>query len=306
MENSREQVPRALSDSALVRHARRQWMFQEPEGEPEQVGPGGVKARTTPLKLEEVSNGSLHEGKITKRTRRGVLIDFGSVSQGLVRWKDLEGVPRKLLQKGEVLSNLEVQKVNMAKKHVFLHLIPVGHDGDELEETRYGDIISRIANWASVALPPRDDEQCTAQKAVTTRSRRQRRRQRSSRSDWTGQRGSDERKARAWRAAEACADWPTEAWHQQGWHWEAESWDTGNTQASWGARAGNSWNEWGQACWDSWDAAERDLWEYDREKAQNGQHKTWKARSPPGLWPADTGQRTWHPAVRHANRKGYR
>eukprot|EP00930_Biecheleria_cincta_P040039 TRINITY_DN27469_c0_g2_i1.p1 TRINITY_DN27469_c0_g2~~TRINITY_DN27469_c0_g2_i1.p1 ORF type:complete len:492 (-),score=81.61 TRINITY_DN27469_c0_g2_i1:175-1581(-) len=300
MGNSREQVPRALSDSALIRHARRQWMFQEPEGEPEQVGPGGVKARTTPLKLEEVSNGSLHEGMITKCTRRGVLIDFGSVSQGLVRWKDLRGVPKKLLQKGEVLSNLEVQRVDLEKKHVFLHLIPVGHDGEELEETVYDAIISRIANWASVALPSRDGEPRTSEKA-SKRRRRRRQQQQSSRSEWSCQRGSDEPKARTWRTAEVRADVPTEAWHQQAWHWDAHSWDTGNTQASWGARAGNSWDQWGQACWDTWNAAEEQPWDYDGEKAKSRQQKPGKAAGKG----RDNGQRAWHSAARHANRKGY-
>lgn len=283
MANCKERVPRAFSDSALVRHARRQAMLQEPEGEQEQVGPGGVKVRTTPLKLEEVNNGSLHEGMIAKCTRKGVLIDFGSVSQGLVRWKDLRGVPKKLLQKGEVLSNLEVQKVDMEKKHVFLHLVPVGHDGEELEETVYGDILCRIANWASVALPPQDSDQSAAKEA--TGKRRRRRRPQSSRTEWRGQRGSAE----------------SQAWHQQAWHWDAQPWDVGDTQASWGARVGDSWDQWEQASWDSWYAAEQQSWDYDREKAQSSQQKPEKAASKG----RDTGRRTWYSAGRHADRKGY-
>ncbi|CAE8616052.1 unnamed protein product [Polarella glacialis] len=153
----RELAPRALSDSVL---ARRRLLglqsLQEAEDSPsEGVGPGGVKAKkaTRKLPIEELVEGSLFEGQIVRTNRLGLLVDIGATQLGLLRWKLVRGVPKNLLQAGEALANLEVHQIQIKKRRFSLYLMAVGHDGEELEETGYLDILARIASWAGVVMP---------------------------------------------------------------------------------------------------------------------------------------------------------
>ncbi|CAE7295481.1 unnamed protein product [Symbiodinium sp. CCMP2456] len=130
--------------------------------------PGGVK-RQAPLCLSQLSTEKLYEGKIviafklgyspalgptTKGSHRAVqvadrmrlLVDINADVLGLLRWKHVKGVPRKLLKAGGNLANLRVEKVR--GERLTLRLECIGLPGQTFEETEYPDIVARVYDWA--------------------------------------------------------------------------------------------------------------------------------------------------------------
>ncbi|CAE7443654.1 unnamed protein product [Symbiodinium microadriaticum] len=71
--------------------------------------PGGVKQQA-PLCLSQLSTEKLYEGKIVIAFKLGLLVDINADVLGLLRWKNVKGVPRKLLKEGGNLANLRVEK----------------------------------------------------------------------------------------------------------------------------------------------------------------------------------------------------
>eukprot|EP00927_Polykrikos_kofoidii_P065691 TRINITY_DN61424_c0_g1_i1.p1 TRINITY_DN61424_c0_g1~~TRINITY_DN61424_c0_g1_i1.p1 ORF type:complete len:458 (+),score=59.92 TRINITY_DN61424_c0_g1_i1:176-1549(+) len=104
------------------------------------------------IPVSELSVGALMEGKIVRISALGLLVDVGATALGLLKRKDCQNVPRRLLRRGEVLSNLQVLSVDGEKGRFTLRVKSV--DGSTLEELVYIDVLELIAGWASVDLPP--------------------------------------------------------------------------------------------------------------------------------------------------------
>jgi len=98
--------------------------------------------------LSGLNGTKLYEGNVVKVLPTGVLVDIGIQVPGLLRWKSLKGVPRKMCQKGCPLANLRVHQVNYVQLQFELHLKGVGQGFDTFEEDDYDDIVSRVFHWA--------------------------------------------------------------------------------------------------------------------------------------------------------------
>ncbi|CAE7540024.1 unnamed protein product, partial [Symbiodinium microadriaticum] len=75
-----------------------------------------------------------------------LLVDINADVLGLLRWKHVKGVPRKLLKEGGNLANLRVEKVR--GQRLTLRLECIGLPGQTVEETEYPDIVARVYDWA--------------------------------------------------------------------------------------------------------------------------------------------------------------
>ncbi|CAE7455689.1 unnamed protein product, partial [Symbiodinium microadriaticum] len=78
-----------------------------------------------------------------------LLVDINADVLGLLRWKHVKGVPRKLLKEGGNLANLRVEKVR--GQRLTLRLECIGLPGQTFEESDYPDIVARVYDWALVA-----------------------------------------------------------------------------------------------------------------------------------------------------------
>ena len=89
-------------------------------------------------------------GRIVKKTRAGLFIDINSTSPGLLRWKFLHGVPKKLQKIGGFLANLLVVKMDAKKGRFDLKLQGIGFYTDTVEETDYDHIHDCVHQWAGL------------------------------------------------------------------------------------------------------------------------------------------------------------
>jgi len=147
-----EQMPASNSDGLLANRAfmravdaaRAQAAQQKAEEAATRL-PGGVK-RQAQLCLSQLSTEKLYEGKIVIAFKLGLLVDINADVLGLLRWKHVKGVPRKLLKEGGNLANLRVEKVR--GQRFTLRLECIGLPGQTFEETEYPDIVARVYDWA--------------------------------------------------------------------------------------------------------------------------------------------------------------
>ncbi|CAE7254413.1 unnamed protein product [Symbiodinium sp. CCMP2592] len=107
--------------------------------------PGGVKKQGQ-VCLATINKEKMYEGKIVKAFKLGLLLDINADVLGLLRWKHVRGVPRKLLKEGGHLANLRVDKVGDAR--LTLRLECIGHEGQTFEEEDYPDVVARVYEWA--------------------------------------------------------------------------------------------------------------------------------------------------------------
>lgn len=145
----RDMVPRALSEGLLGGR----FFASTPQGRP---GPPPGEERPPPkprIPVSKLKEGMALEGRIVRTVAFGLFVDVGATRQGLLRWRDCRGVPRQLLRRDEVLSNLTVTHVWPKKRRFALSVAGVGADDENLEEENYGEILRRIAGWAGVTLP---------------------------------------------------------------------------------------------------------------------------------------------------------
>mmetsp|Transcript_8249 Transcript_8249/g.13752 ORF Transcript_8249/g.13752 Transcript_8249/m.13752 type:complete len:323 (+) Transcript_8249:2-970(+) len=104
-----------------------------------------------PVPVEELQEGAIVEGKILRMADIGFFMDIGATEPGLLRRRSCRGVPRRLLQRGQVLSNLVILRVDRTKRRFTLGLRSI--DGwNHFEEEAYDVILHRIATWAGVDL----------------------------------------------------------------------------------------------------------------------------------------------------------
>ncbi|CAE7806062.1 fpr1A [Symbiodinium sp. CCMP2592] len=147
-----EQMPPSNSDGLLANRtfmravdaARAQAAQQKAEEAATRL-PGGVK-RQAQLCLSQLSMEKLYQGKIVIAFKLGLLVDINADVLGLLRWKHVKGVPRKLLKEGGNLANLRVEKVR--GERFTLRLECIGLPGQTFEETEYPDIVARVYDWA--------------------------------------------------------------------------------------------------------------------------------------------------------------
>ncbi|CAJ1327426.1 unnamed protein product [Effrenium voratum] len=143
----------ANSDTVLA-HPRLRALLEQHDGEgmEEERAPRGQKKER--VQLSELTRATYYEGQIIKVMRSGILVDVQAMTPGLVRWKSLRGVPRKLLKKGGFLANLRVQKVDEDAQKLCLTFHGLGFGHDTVEECNYEAIKCRVLSWA--ATPAED------------------------------------------------------------------------------------------------------------------------------------------------------
>jgi hypothetical protein len=151
-------VPRALSEGLLGGR-----LMPGISDRQSQQADSPVKEPPPPIPVEELKEGLVFEGKIMEHLRDiGFLVEVGATSLGLLRRRDCEGVPKRLLKCGQILSNLVVQRIEKSKRRFQLTLC--GVDGSNVAEEAYEEVLSHIASWAGVNMT-RPDE-ATASPAI--------------------------------------------------------------------------------------------------------------------------------------------
>eukprot|EP00928_Gymnodinium_smaydae_P036218 TRINITY_DN2533_c0_g1_i2.p1 TRINITY_DN2533_c0_g1~~TRINITY_DN2533_c0_g1_i2.p1 ORF type:complete len:477 (+),score=74.15 TRINITY_DN2533_c0_g1_i2:67-1431(+) len=120
-----------------------------------------------PRPVAKLCVGEKLEGKIVKKTRSGLVLDVGATKCGLLRHERCEGVPSRLLRRGQALSNLVVLHVDAEKERFSLGVL--GVDGSSIEHTWYPTVFQHIADWASVQLP--DEKLASAKKVARARAK---------------------------------------------------------------------------------------------------------------------------------------
>lgn len=123
-------------------------------------GPPKPAAPPRPVPVEELKEGAIMEGKIVELANIGFFVDVGATQPGLLRHRHCQNCPERLLQEGQVLSNLVVISVDKKRRRFALALH--GIDGAHLQEEAYDIVLERIAGWAGVAIAqPTLEQACT-------------------------------------------------------------------------------------------------------------------------------------------------
>lgn len=147
----KELVPRALSEGLLGGR------LKPPSSERQQQQPGTPREEPRPpVPVEELKEGSFMEGQIVCLDEAGFIVEVGATSPGLLRRRCCKGAPKRLLECGQILSNLQVVRVDRENSRFSLALR--GVDGPNVEEEAYSDVLSHIAGWAGVTLQPKEAE----------------------------------------------------------------------------------------------------------------------------------------------------
>lgn len=151
----RDVAPRALSEGLLGGRLYAAIHRGERQRRPGDAG-APKPARTIPV--EELKEGTIVEGKILRSSDIGFFMDIGAEKPGLLRRHHCRGVPRRLLQRGEFLSNLVVLRVDKKRRRFTLGIGRI--DGlAHLEEVAYAEVLQRIGGWAGVEVPPPGSEE---------------------------------------------------------------------------------------------------------------------------------------------------
>lgn len=140
------QPPRALSEGLLG--GRIFHTGPRPEGEE-------APAKVPPKPLAELVEGEALDGKVIRTASAGLVLDVGATRPGFLPRRCLRNVPRRLLQKGSVLSGLEVQSVDLKKRRLTLRFRSAADDR-RVEEDSYAALMSHVSDWADVSVwrPP--------------------------------------------------------------------------------------------------------------------------------------------------------
>ena len=150
--------PKNNSDAILALREVRELLLEEVVGHghhgPDDYTRGGVKTCKQRMPIEGLVQDKFYEGKIVKKTRAGLMLDLNAECLGLLRWRLLKGVPKKLQKVGGFLANLLVTKVDTAEQRVILKLQGIGFSHDTIEETRYKDIYGYVHHWSQLPGAP--------------------------------------------------------------------------------------------------------------------------------------------------------
>ena len=138
-----DQKPKSNSDAILALRQVRELLLEEcvrpPRGAYGAYARGGVK-KSMRMTIEDIVQDKFYDGKIVKKVRAGLMIDINAECLGLLRWRLVRGLPKKLQKVGGFLGNLMITKVDKEAKHFSLKLQGIGFDHDTIEETYYKDI----------------------------------------------------------------------------------------------------------------------------------------------------------------------
>eukprot|EP00438_Fugacium_kawagutii_P025733 Skav210489 [mRNA] locus=scaffold737:936037:936690:- [translate_table: standard] len=144
--------PKFTSDAVLALPMVRKLLHEEVRQSPTPATPAQpIRMRTA---IEHLVDDKFYEGRIVKRMRLGVLVDIYSTGLGLLRWRSVRGLPKKLLKTGGYLANLRVTRKDEEKGRFSLKLEGVGFDHDTFEEVRYPDILESIHCWSELPGAP--------------------------------------------------------------------------------------------------------------------------------------------------------
>ncbi|CAE7447604.1 unnamed protein product [Symbiodinium pilosum] len=150
--------PKNNSDAILALREVRELLLEEVVGHghlgPDDYTRGGVKTCKQRMPIEGLVQDKFYEGKIVKKTRAGLMLDLNAECLGLLRWRLLKGVPKKLQKVGGFLANLLVTKIEKAEQRVILKLQGIGFSHDTIEETRYKDIYGYVHHWSELPGAP--------------------------------------------------------------------------------------------------------------------------------------------------------
>lgn len=150
--NARRLVPRVLSEGLLAGRLIMMASNVRRGGAEGDTGSPDQSAPPPRFPAEDLEQGLLLEGRIVRVADIGLYIDVGATLPGLLRRRDCSGVPRRLLRRGEVLSNLVVLQV-ANKKHFRVGLQTIGEDDQNVQDFAYLDCLRRICAWAGVPVP---------------------------------------------------------------------------------------------------------------------------------------------------------
>lgn len=158
--NIMDQKPKSNSDAILALRQVRELLLEEcvrpPRGAHGAYGAyarGGVK-KGMRMTIEDVVQDKFYDGKIVKKVPAGLMIDINAESLGLLRWRLIRGLPKKLQKVGGFLGNLLISKVDKEAKHFSLKLQGIGFDHDTIEETYYNDIYGYVHCWSELPGAP--------------------------------------------------------------------------------------------------------------------------------------------------------
>ena len=149
--------PKNNSDAILALREVRELLLEEVVGHghhPDDYTRGGVKKSKQRMTIEDLVQDKFYEGVIVKKNRTGLLLDINAECLGLLRWRLVKGLPKKLQQVGGFLANLLVTKVDRAGQRVTLKLQGVGFNHDTIEETRYQDVYGYVHHWSELPGAP--------------------------------------------------------------------------------------------------------------------------------------------------------
>lgn len=155
--NIMDQKPKSNSDAILALRQVRELLLEEcvrpPRGAYGAYARGGVK-KSMRMTIEDIVQHKFYDGKIVKKVRAGLMIDINAECLGLLRWRLVRGLPKKLQKVGGFLGNLMITKVDKEAKHFSLKLQGIGFDHDTIEETYYKDIYGYVHCWSELPGAP--------------------------------------------------------------------------------------------------------------------------------------------------------
>ena len=152
-----DQKPKSNSDTILALPQVRELLLEEmgsrkrPE---ESYTKGGVKKSKIRMSIRDLVQDKFYDGQIMKRIPAGLLIDIGAECLGLLRWRSVKLVPKKLQKVGGFLGNLMITKLDEEANRFTLKLQTIGFDHDTLEETKYQDVYGYVHSWSQLPGAP--------------------------------------------------------------------------------------------------------------------------------------------------------
>jgi len=112
-----------------------------------------------PIPFSALQEGMGCEGKVLRQVSAGLLLEIGSTRPALLRKSMLQGLPRRLLKKGEHIAGLEIESIDKKKRTCTLKWRPLRDEEGLFGEVEHEDIQARIATWANVDMTADDEEQ---------------------------------------------------------------------------------------------------------------------------------------------------
>lgn len=179
--NIMDQKPKSNSDAILALRQVRELLLEEcVRPPPGAYARGGVQKSKMRMTIGDIVQDKFYDGKIVKKVPAGLIIDINAECLGLLRWRLVRGVPKKLQKVGGFLGNLLITKVDKEARQFSLKLQGIGFDHDTIEETYYKDIYGYVHCWSELPgappysrlAPPKVEDEHVAKPPVPPRGHR--------------------------------------------------------------------------------------------------------------------------------------